>query len=80
MTRNEMISKIENGSDIMFDVKGRHFTILTWLPEGIGIDEQHPHDGNTQYFDTAEDLIDQYTIDGKSLSELAKEIVITDYT
>ncbi len=53
MNRNEFIDKIEKGSDITFDVCGRHFTILTWLDDGIGIDEQHPKDGNVQYYDSA---------------------------
>lgn len=44
MTRSEFIRKIEEGRDIMFDVLGRHYTILTWLDEGIGIGEQYPND------------------------------------
>ena len=29
MTLHEFIDKINQGSDIMFDVMGKHFTILT---------------------------------------------------
>ena len=40
MTRVEFIQKIENGSDILFDVADRHYVIFTWMEDGIGIGEQ----------------------------------------
>ena len=80
MTRNELIEKIQNGSDIMFDVGSRHFTIVTWLDDGIGIGEQHPNDGEIQAFPTAESLVDNFRIDDKSLAQLCDKIVITDYS
>lgn len=80
MTKNELVKKIENGSDIMFDVFGKHFTILTWCDEGIGIDEQHPNDGAMKYFDSAKELAESYTINGKTLAELASVIKITEYS
>lgn len=80
MTKNEFIDKIENGSDIMFDVADRHFSIFTWMDEGIGIGEQYPHDDKMQYFDSAEALVENYTVDGKPLSDLIDKVVITDYT
>lgn len=80
MTRDEMISKIENGSDIMFDVMGKHFTILTWTDDGIAIDEQHPNDGNMRYYQTAEKLVDSFLIGSKTLASLSDKIVITSYS
>lgn len=80
MTKKELIDKIVNGCDIMFDVAGKHFTILTWTDEGIAIGEQHPNDGELQYFDSAEDLVDGFMVDGKSLSSLSAKVVITQYT
>ena len=80
MTKNEFINKVENGSDIMFDVVGRHFSIFTWMDEGIGIGEQFPHDDKMQYFDTAEALVENYEIGGKPLADLVNQVVITDYT
>lgn len=80
MTRAELIDKIDNGSDIMFSVAGKQFTILTWTDEGIAIGEQYPNDGELQYFDTPEDLVDNFMISGKTLGERSKEIVITQYT
>jgi len=79
MTKTELIDKIENGSDIMFDVENRHFTIFTWMDEGIGIGEQHRRD-KMQYFTSANDLVENFKIDGSPLSSLAGKVVITDYT
>ena len=80
MTKNEFTEKIENGCDIMFDVVGRHFTILTWMDEGIGIGEQYPNDGEIKHFRTAQELVDGYKIGDKSLGDLVNEIVITQYS
>lgn len=80
MTKAELIDKIDNGSDIMFSVMGKHYTIMTWFDEGIGIDEQYPNDGNLQYFDSPEELIDGFKVDGKPLGELSGDIRITSYS
>lgn len=80
MTRDEFITKIENGSDIMFDVSGKHFTILTWCENGIGIDEQHPNETGMQYFHTAEELLEKFPVDGVPLGALSGKIVITDFS
>jgi len=80
MTRGELIDKIENGSDILFSVAGRHYTILTWTEEGIAIGQQHPNDHEIRYFGTPEELVDNFVIGKKTLGELSKDIVITQYT
>ena len=80
MTRDELIDKIDNGSDIMFSVSGRNFTILTWTDDGIAIGEQYPNDSEIQYFETPEELVDSFTINGKTLGELSNKIVITQYS
>lgn len=80
MTRDDLIEKIECGSDIMFDVKEKHFTIITWADAGIYIDEQYPNDIRGETFESAEELVDHFMIDGNSLGELASEVVITDYS
>ena len=80
MTRAELIDTIDNGSDIMFSVLGRHYTILTWTDKGIAIGEQYPNDHEIHYFETAEELVDHFEIGGKSLGEMAGKIVITHYT
>lgn len=80
MTKAELIEKIETGSDIMFSVAGKQFTILTWTDDGIAIGEQHPNDGDLQYYDTAEDLVESYMVDGKPLGAIASKVKITQYS
>lgn len=80
MTKADFVEKIENGSDIMFSVSGKQFTILTWMDDGIAIGEQHPNDGDLQYYDTAEDLVERFMIDGKPLGAIASNIKITQYS
>lgn len=80
MTKADFVEKIENGSDIMFSVSGKQFTILTWMDDGIAIGEQHPNDGDLQYYDTAEDLVDSFLVDGKPLGSLSSNIKITQYS
>ena len=53
MTKTKLIELIDNGSDIMFTVDGKHFTVLTWMDEGIAIGEQSPNDGELLYYDSA---------------------------
>ena len=81
MTRDKFIWKIEHGDDIMFDVAGRHFAIFTWMVEdkGICICEQNVSDSH-RYFQTAEDLIDNFFVGDTPLADLVEKIVITDYT
>lgn len=64
----------------MFDLSGKHFTILTWCKEGIGIGEQYPNDTQMSFFRSAKDLVDGFTVNGVPLGELAFGIRITDYT
>ena len=80
MTSQELVEKIENGSDILFDVMGRHFGIFTWPDEGIGIDEKAPHNRGMSYYKSAEELVNGFMVDGKPLADIADKVVITDYT
>ena len=80
MTKTELVEKIENGSDIMFSVLGRKYTVLTWTDDGIAIGEQSPNDNELLYFDTASELVKGFQIDGKTLAELAGQVIITQYT
>lgn len=75
-----MIEKIKNGNDIMFDINGRHYTILTWTENGIGIGEQFPNDADFEYFKSAEELVDNFMIDGIPLGNIANAVKITEYT
>nr|DAI14851.1 MAG TPA: hypothetical protein [Bacteriophage sp.] len=80
MNRAELKEKIEKGSDVLFDIKDKHFTLITWVEEGIGIDESNSLKNNMQFFKTADDLLNAFLIDGKCLGDLAADVVITDYT
>ena len=83
MTRNELIWKIEHGDDIMFDVIGKHYTILTWLDEGILIAEQYKEPGEAheeRIYQTAEELVDGFMVNETPLKELCDKVVITSYT
>lgn len=80
MTRSEWEKLIEDGRDIMFDVRGKHFTILTWLVGGINISEQYPVQDQGVLFPTAAALLNEYRIDGVPLGDLSGEIKITDYS
>ena len=81
MTREELIWKIDHGDDIMFDVLGRHYAIFTWAfdEDGICICEQNVSDSE-KYFKTADELVDNYSIESFTLASLAGQIKITDYT
>lgn len=80
MTKAELIQKIENGSDILFDVSGRHLAIFTWTENGIGVGEQYPNETVLQYFKTARELVENYRVNGIALGDLAQGIRITDYS
>ncbi len=80
MTKQEFAEKIENGRDIMFDVRDKHFTILTWTEKGINIGEQYPKEPKDQSFATPEELLENYLVDGIPLGELSDEVKITDYS
>ena len=79
MTKNDFASLIENGSDIMFSVMGKNYTILTWTPEGIAIGEQHPNDNELQYYNSPIELLDGFTVEGIPLGELSHLVKITEY-
>lgn len=80
MKKDELIAKIENGRDIMFDVGSRHYTIITWLDDGIGIGEQNKPEKEISVYPDADTLLKDFLVDGKPLGDLAEKVVITDYS
>lgn len=80
MIKDEFIAKIENGRDIMFDVEKRHYTIITWLDDGIGIGEQNRPESGISVYPDADTLLKDFLVDGKPLGDLTEKIVITDYS
>lgn len=80
MTRSELVDLIENGGDIMFDCLDKHYTILTWTKEGIFIGEQITETQKEdihEYFESAEQLVSNFKVNGIHLYELLDEINIT---
>ena len=76
MTRDKFKTIIETSGDIMFDCLDKHYTILTWTDNGITIGEQN-NDNDDMVFKSADDLINNYLINGKPLSDIIDNIVIT---
>ncbi len=79
MTKSDFVWKIEHGDDIMFDVSAKHYTIFTWDEKGIFIGEQNVDDDG-EYFDTAEDLVSKFIVDGVPLENIIDSVNITEYT
>lgn len=79
MTKQEWIEKIESGSDIMFDVSGKHFVIFTWMENGIAIGKQNSTVPMEEFSD-AKSLVDGFLVDGVPLGDLVDGITITDYS
>lgn len=79
MTKSELIEKIENGSDILFDIGNEHYVIFTWHDKGIAIGEQFKTTP-MEYFDTAKELVDNFKPNGTPLSKQCDKVVITEYS
>ena len=79
MDKDEFIQKIKKNSDIMFDINEKHYTILTWCDDGISICEQNSTEKPSCY-SSAEELVNNYKVQGMPIGQLAPIIKITDYT
>lgn len=80
MTRSELVDLIENAGDIMFDCLDKHYTILTWTDDGILIGEQITETQKkerNEYFDSAEELVAEFKVNGIHLYDLLDSINIT---
>lgn len=71
---NDLKKAIEFGSDIEFNYKDKSYTILPWTEDGIVIGPQN--EDNDMVFKTADELIDGYMLDGKSIREVIDTIDI----
>ena len=76
MPRSEFIDHVEFGADIMFDVRGKHLTVLGWNEEGPMILEQVT-EANEAVFPNAQAMLDGYIIDGERLRDIWDEVEIT---
>lgn len=71
---NKFKEAIEFGSDIEFRYKNKNYTILPWTDEGIVIGLQNSDDDSK--FKSADELIDNYTIDGNKMKDIIDDIEI----
>lgn len=71
---NKFKEAIEFGSDIEFRYKNKNYTILPWTDEGIVIGLQNSDDDSK--FKSADELIDNYTIDGNKIKDIIDDIEI----
>ena len=66
---------VEFGADIEFRYQGNDYTILPWTDEGIVIGLQNSDDDNV--FQTYEEMIELYKLNGKVMKDVLEEIEIT---
>lgn len=65
---------VEFGADIEFRFQGKDYIILPWTDDGIAIGEKN---GDDSVFDSYEDLISKYVIDGFLMKDILEKIEIT---
>lgn len=76
MTRNDFAEMVNQGGDFMFDCGGKHYTLCYWSDSPIIIAEQNT-EANEQEFETVEELMDQYKVNGIPIGEQTEKIVVT---
>lgn len=80
MTKQELIEKIRKGTDIMFKIGEKGFTICDSVDYDDGKDIAPWGGDGATVFPDAETLVNQFLIDGIPLGDLAQDVMITDYT
>lgn len=71
---NRLKTAIEFGSDIEFRYNNKDYTILPWTDSGIVIGPQNSDDDSI--YKTADELIDHYKIEGRSIKDIIENIEI----
>ncbi len=79
MTKNEFVGKVENGSEIMFKIGSRGFTIFSYSSGDVDIGEWGKSN-TVRKFPDVESLLNKYNVNGKPLKESVGLIKITDYS
>ena len=75
LTRKEFIESVDIGNDVMFECFGKRFAVIM-TDEGPDIAEQETC-ANRQTFKNAEQLLDQYNIDGVPLTKALSQCRFT---
>ncbi len=73
---DELKKLVDFGADIEFTCFGTDYTILPWTDDGISIGIQND-ESQDACFETYEDMIDNYLIDGKKMRDVLDDIRIT---
>jgi len=79
MSRNELFQKIKDAYEMVIEIDDRKFTICDENENGFSIAEWYKPE-TEKYFRSPEELLDEYMINGKSLSNYENELTIVDYT
>ena len=66
--------KVDFGFDIEFRYKGNDYTVLPWTDEGVVIGPQNSDE--EIIYESADDLINNYRIDGKCIKDIIQDIEI----
>ena len=75
MTQNEFADMVNQGGDFMFDCAGKHYALCYWSDSPIIIAEQNT-EANKQEFETVDELMTQYNVNGIPLGEQISKIVV----
>ena len=73
-TVDEFIEDCELGLDIEFRYGAYGYTVLAWFEGGPLIGRQHPYDDIEQQFKDANDMLDNFYIEGKKLRDIILQI------
>mgnify|MGYP000253249162 CR=1 FL=1 len=71
---DDLINAIKTGSDIEFKYNGKSYTILPWTDQGIVIGPQNSD--NDSVYKTAEELVNNHKIEGKTIKDIIDQIEI----
>ena len=75
MSINDLRKKCDSGCDVTFNCLGKRFTIMSY-DEEIIIAEQITED-HMESFDSVDELLEKYMINGVPLHDLWDQVVVT---
>ena len=66
---------VEYGADIEFKIYGKEYTILPWIDDGIVIGIKDSEEDSI--YQTYDDMVNNFAIDGKAMKDILEDIDIT---
>lgn len=76
MTRSEFVDMIDFGSDIMFDLDKKSYSIIA-VDDGCANIAEQVTENNEATFQSGKELLDNYRINGETLNACFDRIKIT---